>query len=470
MPSHYRPILLLVSLALPGCADADPKASVEGSATSGEDGGDEVSTSGHGTSAVTSGGHGESGDGGVSSGAGSTSIGSVGESEDSGGSSESVGEDGSTGGDAADALHVSDLGLDSNPGTPDLPMRTISRALVEASDDPGIVELRVAGGRYEVDVANAGPLVLVDGISISGGWDAAFSERDSGQWPSVLVDVSAEQVPDTTEVDPARLVEAPGTVSPDTVFEGFRIELGQGFHRAGVFAEGSPTLRENTFVRGAASPCTTATAVVVEGGAPRVIGNRISFDFEGQASMVRGIGARFADATIASNVISLVGPGAASGIDLYVSESELVGNSILSCGGMLIRLQDSTPTIDNNLLLTEAFGSCVASLTAQAVPETLRNNLLQCHHTVWGNAGAPFSPMTTISEVHTQVPGAAGNVKLTETPSLDPEVWLALDHTVPCSVARGGRDLSALHPEDGFGNLRTEPVSIGAHEWDGACE
>jgi hypothetical protein len=44
-----------------------------------------------------------------------------------------------------------------------------------------------------------------------------------------------------------------------------------------------------------------------------------------------------------------------------------------------------------------------------------------------------------------------------------------LGGTTPCTVSRGGLDLSADVPDDIDGLARTAPLSIGAHEWDGAC-
>ena len=130
----------------------------------------------------------------------------------------------------------------------------------------------------------------------------------------------------------------------------------------------------------------------------------------------------------------------------------------------------STPLIDNNVLQSEGGTTiCVASLTGNAIPTGLHNNLLQCTYPVWGNGDSPFSSWSTISEVHASVPNASGNVKLAG-PVVTTADGLMLDGDTPCSVARGGLDVSATFPEDVAGLARTDPLSMGAHEWDGGCQ
>ena len=371
------------------------------------------------------------------------------------------------------ALHVSEGGLDSNPGTASMPMRTIAWALGQAELDPGIDTIRVAGGSYSIDVANDASLVVVDGVSLLGGWAPDFHARDPAQWPSVVLDGSAVP-PVTSDRNPARLLEVPAGVRTETMIDGFRFETGSGAYRAALVLQGNATVAGNTVVLGPAPHATNVRAIWVEGATPRISRNRI--DLVGDASSIVGVSVDFGDPVIDDNVITLdMGTSANRGIDLMVASPEIVGNSIWAGEGAnvsLIRLTSgSAPVIDNNLLQSDGTGSdgCVVSLGAGAVPATLRNNLLECYYPAYGNGESPWSNWTTIGELHAAVATASGNLKLGQ-PVVTPTNGLRLDAATVCLVARGGLDMTVQYPNDFAGLLRTDPVSIGAHEWDGDCQ
>ncbi len=79
-------------------------------------------------------------------------------------------------GDVDNALFVRAGGSDDNDGrTPDTPLATIGAALEIAEGDPGVFYVLVAIGAYEED--DNGPIELVSGVSLYGGYSADFTRR-----------------------------------------------------------------------------------------------------------------------------------------------------------------------------------------------------------------------------------------------------------------------------------------------------
>lgn len=371
--------------------------------------------------------------------------------------------------DDVNALYVSEAGQDSNPGTAAEPMRTIQWALNAAADDPDVEQIRVAEGSYEADVANDTTMVLLDGVSLYGGWSPDFGDRDPQLWPSVLVDSSNQTPAATQEGNPARVVEIPPGVGATTVFDGFRLEVGQGQYATALYIGGDAIVSGNEFVRGTTSPSTVAYAVFIEGGSPQLLGNRVDLDYGDGIDSVHALRMNSGMPVLANNVITATG-GSVSRYALWLTNTTptILGNSVHMDDRILFYVHgDSAPRIENNLL--QSGGPCIYSLSPGAVPSSVRNNLLQCSYTVFASGSSPLSSWTTIAELHAGMPGvASGNVQLGDAP-VDPADDLQLDDTVPCTVTRGGLDLSAEHPQDFYGTSRTDPLSIGAHEWDGDC-
>ncbi len=387
----------------------------------------------------------------------------------------STGDGATTGGADASVLHVSEAGQDSNPGTAAEPMRTIQWALGQASADVEIDTIRVAGGTYEADVANDDAIVLIDGVSLYGGWSPDFGARDRTMWPSVIVDGSSQEPPNTSPSSPARLVGVPAGISAATVFDGFVVEIGLGAHVAGIFVEGDATISGNHFTRGVSSDGVTASAISIAQASPHILGNRIDLDYALMTSQLRGIAGNGSDPTIVGNVIMLAGAtGSHYGFFFGAGAPQIVGNSIAIADGpnqwIAWMEADATPLLDNNVMQTQdGTGICVGSLSAGAIPTGLHNNLLQCNYAVWGNGDSTLGQWTTISQVHAGLVVASGNVKLAG-PLVDAATDLRLDAGAPCSVARGGLDVSATYPDDFDGLPRTDPLSMGAYEWDDACQ
>ncbi len=398
-------------------------------------------------------------------------------SDETADSGEAGSSDGRATGGAADepnVLHVSAVGVDANPGTRNEPMRTIQWAVAAAAADPMIDTIRVATGTYGIDVANAGSIVMVDGVSLWGGYSLDFLKRDPVGLPTALVDDSP-QTPDSTSSEPAHLIEVPAGVTTTTVLDGFRLEIGLGVFRTAVAIEGDATIRGNVVVSGNTVHATSVFALDIAGGAPVIAGNRFDLAQDLDATFLYGVRALVSDALIANNLMVLGGASAQDvGVQLTGGAVQFVGNSVFadaSVSAEFLRLLGASPTaarIDNNLLEGEGTGRCIDFLGAGVHPSSIRNNVLNCNYVAWGNGDTAVGTWQTVAEMQAGLQNASGNVKLAQV-LVDPDTALLLDNGAPCTVARGGLDISVEFSEDIAGLARTDPLSIGAHEWDGAC-
>ena len=369
--------------------------------------------------------------------------------------------------DVDHTLYVRENGQNSNPGTPEEPLRTVQWALDQAGQNSEIDTIRVAGGVYEVDVAGDMVIVMLDGVSLIGGWSDDFSARDPAAWPSRLVDSSAE-APSGVADDPACLVEVPAGVSSATSFEGFIVEIGRGSARAGMLVEGDASIVDNVIIRGSDEYGGLTTGIRVQDGAPHIERNRLQLDYGDLTSSIWGIDVYLADPVIANNDIYISANASRYALRLLGTSASVLGNTIevpAPTGAWFIRLlTGATPRIENNIV--QGPGFCIASLAASAVPTSVRNNLLQCPTVLWANGDSNLTTVTTIADLHASVANSSDNLRLAADLG-----ELQLDATAPCTVSRGGLDLTGEgFVDDNAGAARTAPVSIGAYEWDGACE
>jgi hypothetical protein len=136
-------------------------------------------------------------------------------------------------GTVLDAVFVSTLGSDANPGTSALPVRTMAYGLALAASQG--LDVYVAAGAY----TEAATIDLPNGVSIYGGFGAVdWQSRSSGNLTSIAVT--------------APIAVRATNVSAPTVLDHLEIEGGDGPSAYGIFATSSDglTVRRSTIVAG----------------------------------------------------------------------------------------------------------------------------------------------------------------------------------------------------------------------------
>lgn len=382
-------------------------------------------------------------------------------------------DDGTTGvGGEPNVLYVRDDGENGDPGTVEAPMRTIQWAIEQAVIQGGIDTIRVAQGNYGVDYANDDHIVMVDGVSLYGGYRSDWGDRDPNAYVTQIVDEAPSAIP-SSDSDPHRSIEIPAGVGADTVFDGFHVGITRGQFRAAVFVQGDASIHGNVLV-----PTTDAEAVRVTGvriidADPSVTANHIALQLEQTAGLIDGVLATNTNGLFANNVIDLTGGGNnLNGFTMINGGGTIVANSVWAPDTVnvyMVQLHgNASPVIDNNLFESQDLTAvCINSLNAAAVPTALRNNVLNCYYTLFGID--PLRSWTTIMELQDNLAAASDNLKLPDN-LVGPDDDMVLDGQSPCTVTQGGRDVSAQVEQDVAGIDRTVPLSIGAHEWDGGCQ
>ncbi|MDC0720869.1 right-handed parallel beta-helix repeat-containing protein [Nannocystis bainbridge] len=384
--------------------------------------------------------------------------------------------DGSTtdGGGDANVLYVHPDGLNSNPGTADLPLRTIQWAIDQAAQLGTIDTIRVAEGEYTIDYSNGDHIVIVDGISLYGGYRADWGERDPSQHVTKIVDASLVTL-SSSATDPHRAIEVPTGVQAGTVIDGFHVGVARGTYRAAVFVRGDATISNNVLEPIVAIPDIQAYGLRVVDGHPTVVANRFRFQSPKATGGARAIHASASNGAFVANVLDLSNvPGGAFAIQLSGGASKVLGNSIYLNGGGPARGlyldQSAQPIVDNNLIegKHDDVVACIQSMSGTSVPSHARNNVFNCDEVLRGSN--PSRQWTTVVQFENGLgANASANLKLPDV-LVGPEDDLLLDAQSPCTVTKGGRDITAYAPADLRGLPRTLPLSIGAHEWDGACQ
>lgn len=468
---------LVVSLASLAACSSDPGAgaaegSAEASTGPGGDGSGSASDSASGSASASVSASGSSSDGGSSgndASSGNTDAGTDG-SADSGASSESGGSTTGIGGEP-NVLYVRDDGQDGNPGTIEEPMRTIQWAIAQAESAGTIDTIRIAEGSYGFDYANDAHIVVVDGISLYGGYRADWGDRDPARYPTLVVDQSATAIA-SSEDDPHRAIEVPASVGADTVLDGLHVEVAMGQFRAALLVAGDVTVRNSVIAPVVDASSVSTYGVRVLEGAPTVVANRFVFDVVGNDGLSFAVSGEYTDGTFADNIIDLSGlTGYGYGFYFIGGAQAVLANSVWIAAGANMTgvwLNYATPTIENNVIESEDDGAvCIWSSGGASVPAALHNNVLDCYYTLFGSD--PLRSWTTIMEVEGGLVDASDNLKLPQA-FTSATVDMALDETAPCTVTLGGRDLGAGFSQDIDGLTRTDPRSIGAHEWDGDCQ
>lgn len=241
-------------------------------------------------------------------------------------------------------VHPSGSDLAGTPGTSTEPFQTINYAITRAVAD-GQAAVHVATGTY------AGPIALVEGISLYGGYNAADwndrnnLDRDNPTYQTIIVLVGGNGI------------IAAGPITSATVVDGFTIRGRTAFLNSahssplisnntiqgltGPNAHGimndnsSPTIQFNTIFAGEGS-ANSIGIYSYNNSSPTIIGNRITGCTTTEIiSWSRGIYNDNSTPVIVGNIIDAAGPnsGNSSGIHNQNSDAIIVFNYVRSGRG-----------------------------------------------------------------------------------------------------------------------------------------
>ncbi|MFH1873863.1 MAG: Ig-like domain-containing protein [Pseudomonadota bacterium] len=307
-------------------------------------------------------------------------------------------------------------------------------------------EVHVAEGTYEVDHSTDTHIIMVDGVSLFGGYSPTnWTVRNIVDHPTVIADIG---VVGGVGGDPSCAVENGSGISADTIIDGFSIIGGGAGEISAIFNhdDASPTISNNMiglddseapettngiYNRDDSSPIienntidggnstTTSNGIMGSNRSSLIIrNNNIS---AGDATMgvgVYNIGS--SNATIQNNVISggvstiFTMAIAAVGGGAFVIENNIIfGGTALITAGLLvgdntalirnniidagqgttdsygIRIDDSQPIIENNLIFSSGTGDeyCIYEITVDSDPTAVNNNnLFSCSTALYHDA------------------------------------------------------------------------------------
>jgi hypothetical protein len=416
------------------------------------------------------------------------------------------------------AIYVSERsGDDLNPGTPDLPMRSVQPAIDLAADLYDSAVVYVAEGTYE---SLRGGLSIADGISLAG----SYSDSD---WMQQSVDLYPT---DLYLADAIRCVD----ISRDTGLSGLRIHtkhvglsitnstirldsihvyVTESLTELGDF--GARIQRSNVEIRDsiirnvdshsfrgiyAADSQMLISRVNVlcarvrhQGGVGiDLINSTATIEqclIEGTSGGVDSwyyacIMLDFSEADIRNNILYLPVADLSNGIFMTASTAVIRNNTIIGTNGtpndsdigIYLRIL-SKAYIENNLIYLLNAGRCgIRQRDGNAVPLSVRNNAIfvgpqdgsafiyRCYYdalTVEYNTQEDI-----VAFLHTL--GVSTNEVQANILHADPTFVDGYDlgASTPGAISQGGMDLSEHFATDFHGNPRTAPWSIGAVEFD----
>lgn len=367
------------------------------------------------------------------------------------------------------ALFVRDDGMNSNDGTPEEPLRTIQWAIAQAELSPDIERIYVAEGNYTTDFVGNDRIVVSDGLALYGGYRSDWSERDPLEYVTEI-----REVPSVAQ--DYWVVLFPPDVGSETVFDGFAIVLDpdtQDF-QLGIVAQGDAQVSGNRIEGHAPGDTGRAYGIVVEGGSPTIIGNRIDLSATAAIGVMVGASPLFNEippqgttgAAVHNNVIHVqsagdlsTNPAQASGIVLADTDGVIAHNSIHAEADRAISIISVTAaTVTNNIL-----SSSVCVRNSSGFTGVFVSNVFDCRTAL--SEGGAFGE--NLLDLEAEFRGSMDNVSVLGV--FDALPSLELDANDECLVTAGGSLLADVDV-DVDGVQRTDPVSLGAYEWDDACQ
>jgi len=251
-------------------------------------------------------------------------------------------------------------GTDSNPGTQELPKKTIQNAIDLADALMDLGEVRVAQGTYHLYKT----LIVREGISLYGGFQASGWTRDIETYTTVLQGVSVDTV-----------IKPEQGVTTATVIDGFTIEAVSVAEATCIWCkDSSPTIQRNTL--DASQGSTDTIGIFNSSSSPVILANTINAG-DGTAA-AWGIANSGSPAKIWSNVIFGTGSnGKYRGI-LNSNSDAVIQNNTIRCGlhvdDVGIYNSDSNCIMENNILFSSASSCGIEEDGSAALPVKVNNN------------------------------------------------------------------------------------------------
>lgn len=379
---------------------------------------------------------------------------------------------------------VSNIGYDTDPGTPDAPYLTITKAITEAQAS-GLKNVYVKEGSYGETLFLQYPVSIFGGYSTSTG---SWADRNIASYTTTI----------QSDADPVMITvnDTSGEpITPETFIEGFTISNTSSGEKGIDVVSGSPTIKMNDIQVDNYTPTSGIGIEVSQGSHPEIIKNNIECGTYSTPNY--GIFTR-STCVIGGNEIDGGGDMGSSGYGIAVYESgnsSMIANNVIKGGtnaiatGIVIN-NSATPKIYNNTVIGGDGNSNVYAIEIYngASPEII-NNLLFI---------GPASTSASIIYVNGAWPSIIKNnniFKMGESTGTYNQFWngninvdegsgnictdmdgmfvnpIANDFhlilSTPANIYEGGIDLSSEGiVVDKDGNPRTAPFTMGAYELD----
>ncbi|MBV1857412.1 MAG: hypothetical protein KUG77_03295 [Nannocystaceae bacterium] len=392
-------------------------------------------------------------------------------------------------------------GLDGAAGTPEQPMRTIQAAVVRAIELE-LANVYVSEGEYLTDHDVDDHVVVVGGVSLWGGFDEAWENRDPSVYITEVSDVGTEQA-GSSLVNLNTVMEVGAATGPETIIDGFRLSGSTGGDYAVLWVRGDATIRNNEIVAPEVGNSAAMWLVYFTSSDARLEHNRVegftdedgiecggdtsnaptihanAIDITGEPGTVRGVRLN-CEGVVSNNVIQVhhVGEFIGVGVQPEGDNTLIVSNTIhvdtAGSGGSPVGVVYNNTgdlAFHNNIVLGSGIsGTRGVFITTGGNPITgeITHNVIATDRAL--DCGGGCGDQDSIGGMQAEIPGASDNTDV--TPSfLDIGAGdYGISPGTLCAVAQGGTPMAAVAGADDLaGTPRTEPWSIGAYEFDAVC-
>jgi hypothetical protein len=265
-------------------------------------------------------------------------------------------------------------GSDGATGTKADPVDDINEGITLA--ESAGKDVCVAEGTYEVNYSSTTHVVMIEGVSIYGGYrntDGTWT-RDISTYSTTITDLSTQTGMDN------QAVTCGSGITTDTKIDGFTINGGDGESSTGIyFYGGSPTVTNN-IVNGGSGTTTSGAIRVYSSATPNIMHNTLNGGSGGDTSY--GIICSDSDPYISNNTINGGTVYNSRGITTVASSPTIENNIIDSGTGSNSRMAiqigySSGPIIIGNTLRSSGSSTRwgIYESTATSVPQSVINNI-----------------------------------------------------------------------------------------------